>query len=691
MMRRVVQRTVLHDGTPLSFETGRLGKLADGCVVARCGNTVVVASAVADNGWRAVQNGVDPEADANLAFVPLTVDYRQKWSSVSRIPRTFDRNDGPNNVFVLHSRSIDRCLRPKFPKHFFQPTQVIVSVYSSDGQVSAANPVAVGVSAASCALGISDIPFSGPVAASFATLSHSKNIPFKLFCAADLDGRIVSMEGHGGEISENALAEAAAQCSSDVIPILNLQSEFREAAGKSKREGAVAFIDDAILDCARSAGLEPLSAIFANDRVASSKLERGKAVSEAQNSIETEVQGAFPDAMPSHIRAAATGCVSEAIRSKLFSTGVRVDGRRENETRLVEAETGLLPDPISGSSLFSRGDTQVLCTVTMDGTQSQRRIDKEFERGVHDDELDGAFVLNYEFPPYSVNEVGRLMRFNRRQSGHSALAEGALRAAVSGAIDRINESNAKVAHFPYTIRSSAETTGSEGSSSMATVCGASLSLAEAGVPLRRHVAGISIGKMGDQLLTDILGLEDFFGDMDFKVAGTVEGVTAVQLDVKSGGLAADSLTSALDRAKTSREGILETMESAQTSFSKDRKLKVEKKMALVKLQSNESPGLFIGRGREGVVKAEQATGCEFSIADISDAEKGVLVTASDQDTLRRGIDYVAKVFKDEKEFQARKQARSRSSSPQRDRGGKRRHHSKRSDGKNRKPRTREQK
>ena len=405
MKQKHLIKSVLASGLELSLETGKIASLTDGAVVARCGRTVVIATAVADTGWRDIAKGGDPEASANLAFVPLTVDYRQKYASSGKLPRTFDRNDGPQNSFMLHSRSIDRCLRPRFPQYSFQPTQVVVTVYSVDPDCTDANPVALGVTAASAALGVSDINFDAPIAAPMSTIEAIDESSFRIFCCVDENEKVIALEGSGGELPEEALVEAARRASRDALPFIDVQAQLIDAAGKHKRESGVAHIDAGIIDFARAAGRDALQGVFSDPRVASDKLERGKAVGRVQKDVEVALSSAYPDAPASHMRAAATESVRCAVRARVAGGG-RVDGRAFDEVRPILAETGILPIP---SSLFSRGETQVLATCTLDEPGSVRRVDSEIERGVHADGLNGQFVLNYEFPSFVNNEVGRLM------------------------------------------------------------------------------------------------------------------------------------------------------------------------------------------------------------------------------------------------------------------------------------------
>ena len=500
---------------------------------------------------------------------------------------------------MLHSRSIDRCLRPRFPQYSFQPTQVVVTVYSVDPDCTDANPVALGVTAASAALGVSDINFDAPIAATMSTIEAIDASSFRIFCCVDENEKVIALEGSGGELPEEALVEAARRASRDALPFIDVQAQLIDAAGKHKRESGVAHIDAGIIDFARAAGRDALQGVFSDPRVASDKLERGKAVGRVQKDVEVALSSAYPDAPASHMRAAATESVRCAVRARVAGGG-RVDGRAFDEVRPILAETGILPIP---SSLFSRGETQVLATCTLDEPGSARRVDSEIERGVHADGLNGQFVLNYEFPSFVNNEVGRLMRFNRRQSGHAALAENALRSSVAAVISQGDSETLSM--FPYSVRCTADTMSSEGSSSMASVCAASLSLADAGVN-ERHVAGISVGRIADVMLTDLLGLEDFLGDFDFKVAGTSRGITAAQLDVKSDGLAIDEVQEALQKAKRAKGGILCAMEEACWPPGNNHgELKTNVQLASVKLRGEESPGIFIGRGGEAFPKQER--------------------------------------------------------------------------------------
>lgn len=546
----------------LVLETGKVAMLANSSVMGSYGETVVLTTVVADRG-----------APDVTGFLPLTVDYRVKAHASGKIPRSRDRRDGAaTDSEVLTSRAIDRVLRPLFPSSYVYNTQIVSTLHASDG---VSDPVTAAINSASAALMLSDIPWNGPAGCvrvgrvngefvlgpDVSDLSAAGSLDL-LYAATET--RTLMVELNGNEISEKDTLEAMRFAHKVIRALLRAQRGLVESAGKEIKMSEEATED--MLAKAHEVCYDKAYAAFTNSDL--SKEARGRAegalIGTGSNLLAQEYS-----TVPEWLRATAIDKVMRtAMRDAVLATGVRCDGRGVKDIRPLSAEVDMLPI-VHGSSVFTRGQTQALCTVTLGpnltaGTARYIGSTKLQER--QEREAMGPSVhLHYDFPPYCVNEIGRIAGVNRRMVGHGNLAEKAILAVMP---------NKKV--FPYMTRITTEVTMSNGSSSMASACGASLALMDAGVPIRAPVAGISVGmvsrpgadsgpgssSVGEYaLLTDILGTEDHFGDMDFKVAGTKKGITAIQLDVKlEGGVPLEILEEAVYRAKEGRERILEVMD-----------------------------------------------------------------------------------------------------------------------------------
>jgi polyribonucleotide nucleotidyltransferase len=535
-----VREGVNFGGKELTIETGRMAKQADGAVVVRYGDTMVLVTAVAAG---SVRPGVD--------FMPLTVDYLEKTSAAGRIPGGYFKREGRmTEVEVLTSRLIDRPSRPLFPKGWRFDTQVIAMVVSTDRENCSDVLAMVG---ASCALHISDVPWAGPYAGvrvaridgQFVvnpTFSQRATAELDLVVAANRDA-IVMVEGSCAEVSEDVIVDALMFAHQASQPLLDLQEKLRAAVGKPKREFTPPQKDPAIVSRVAQLANEKIGAAMA----IRDKHERYGALDAAGAQTVEALLPEFPE-RGGEIKEAYESAKKKHLRELVLDTQRRIDGRGTADIRAITCEVGVLPRP-HGSSLFTRGETQALVTVTLGTSQDTQHIE-----GITGD-IEKRFLLHYNFPPFSTGETKPLRGASRRETGHGHLAERALAGILPAEKD-----------FPYVIRIVSEILESNGSSSMASVCGGTLSLMDAGIPIKTPVAGIAMGliKEGDRIavLSDILGDEDHLGDMDFKICGTQAGVTAVQMDIKIQGLTREILDSALRQAKEGRFHILGKMAEA---------------------------------------------------------------------------------------------------------------------------------
>jgi polyribonucleotide nucleotidyltransferase len=551
----------------LSFEAGKLAQLADGAVVARIGDTTVLVTATAS---RSVREGVD--------FFPLTVDVEERAYAAGKIPGAFFRREGKaSDQAVLICRLTDRPLRPSFPKGFRNETQVVATVFSADQE----NPHDVLViNAASAALMISPIPFDGPIGAvrvafteegtwiPHPTYQEGDASTFELVVAGrcltdarDADVAIMMVEAGGTEGSFDKFAAGAPYVTEDVLAqgleasktwireSVNLQRDLI-ASFEQMRGEVEKFTFDAKNDYGDDvyARVEAIGKdLLATANAVAGKADRAKAVDETTTRITEQLAVEFPDRL-SEIKPAIRSLTKKVVRARIVSDGIRIDGRTTDEIRPLTAEVDLFPY-VHGSAMFQRGETQVVNVATLGMPRMNQLIDSITP------DTTKRYLHHYNFPPYSTGETGRVGAPKRREIGHGMLAERALVPVLPSA-----------AEFPYTLRLVSDVMASNGSTSMASVCGSTLSLMAAGVPIKAPVAGIAMGLVYDDgryvTLTDILGAEDAFGDMDFKVAGTEETVTALQLDTKIDGLPAEVLAQALGQAKTARLKILKVITAA---------------------------------------------------------------------------------------------------------------------------------
>jgi len=534
-------------GRTLTIETGRIAKQAHGAVTVRYGETVVLVTAV-----------TAPPRFEDIDFFPLSVEYREKHSAAGKFPGGFIKREGrPSTKETLTARMIDRPIRPLFPDGYFQEVQIFASVLSADRENDPDIPAMIGASAA---LSISKIPFMGPMGACRLGRVNGEfvlNPTHTQMEQSDINvlvgGRkeaINMLEVGAKELSEEVIAEAIGKAHEGARQMVSLIEELQQQVSVEK-EAPVVEIDEEIYREVKTLIGDRLREV----KSIPGKIERNNATKELFEEVFTKYCGSdeqpLPeDATPLNRRMAKRildKVEGEVVRRMILDEHKRPDGRGESDIRSISCEVALLPRT-HGSALFTRGETQSVVSVTLGTIRDAQIID-----GLRD-EYSQNFTLHYNFPPFSVGEVKPIRGPGRREIGHGALAEKAL-SYVRPPEDE----------FAYTVRIVSDITESNGSSSMASVCGGSLALMDAGVPILRPVAGISVGMVSDEngdrvLLTDIMGEEDHFGDMDFKVAGTTEGVTAIQLDIKASGLAHDVMVEALQRAKTARLDILASME-----------------------------------------------------------------------------------------------------------------------------------
>ncbi len=524
-------------GKEMTFETGRLAKQASGSVLVQTGDTVVLVTSVAEKQGR---EGID--------FFPLTVDYLEMTYAAGKIPGGFFKREGrPTEKEILTSRFIDRPIRPLFPEGFVSETQIIATVLSSDGEHE---PDMMAINGASAALHISEIPFNGPIGAvrigrvegSFiinpAPLEDSYS-DLNLIVVGSRQG-IVMVEGGADRVPEQVVVDAIYRAYEEVLNIVEAQEKLREVAGKPKRAVTPKFRDDDLFNKIKADWGDKIDSAL----TISAKLERRAKL----NEIYSEALESLGDEFKSRrqeILSYFEEIERHFIRSMILDKNVRIGGRGFKDVRDISCEVGVLPRT-HGSALFTRGETQALVVVTL-GTSSDEQKVEALEGSSYK-----SFMLHYKFPPFSVGEVKFLRGPSRREVGHGALAERSIAYLLPNDDD-----------FPYTIRVVSEILESNGSSSMASVCGASLSLMDAGVRLTEPVAGIAMGLLKGEdrtaILSDIIGDEDHHGDMDFKVTGTRQGVTALQMDIKIEGITREVLAEALFQAKQGREHILDEM------------------------------------------------------------------------------------------------------------------------------------
>ena len=547
----MLQKVTMNVGqNTIEIETGKMAKQADGSVIVRCGNNIVMVTVVSS------------KRPSTMDFFPLTVEYAEKFYASGKIPGGFFKREGrPTANATLTARLIDRPIRPCFPEGYRFDTQVVATVLSYDGQFPVETLASIGASAA---IHISDIPFNGPTAAVQVGRKNGEwianpspeelsELELDMVIAGTRNG-LLMVEGEAQLVDEATVLSALKFAHEQMMPIFNAQDELREKTGnKSKRDFTPFEVDESFRKTVEDFAKPKIAEAIGIDE----KMARYARYSEVKKeTIAALVEGQFTDKDEIALREKEAGIVIEDLkydisRSNILDRGNRIGGRDLTTVRNIDCEVGLLPRA-HGSGLFTRGETQVLGAVTLGTGDDEQRIDdlgSSYKK---------QFMLHYNFPPYSVGETGRMGGQSRREIGHGNLAERALKAVIPD-----HEK------FPYTIRVVGEVLESNGSSSMGTVCSGIMALLDAGVPIKGNVAGIAMGLITDgtqtAVLSDILGDEDHLGDMDFKVAGTREGISAVQMDIKIDSITFDIMEKALNQAKEGRLHILGEMEKTISS------------------------------------------------------------------------------------------------------------------------------
>jgi polyribonucleotide nucleotidyltransferase len=579
-------------GRPLLIESGKMAKQAAGSVMVRFGDTMVLAAVT-----------VSPNV-STLPFFPLTVEYKEKTYAAGKIPGGFIKREGrPSDKEILACRIIDRSIRPLFPEGFKNEVQVFITVVSADQENDAD---VVGAFAAAAALSVSTIPWNGPLATvrvgrmegnwilnpTFQQLEFS-NIDLTVSGTAD---HIVMVEGGSLEVSESDILDGLKVAHKGIKELLGHTRDLVKAAGRPKIEWVKAAVDELLTRRVRDLAEKDMTkAINARDKAA-----RAAGLAGVKRDVVAKLALEYPE-RAKEIVAEIEDIEYRVMRAQVIDKGERVDGRDGNTVRPISIETGLLPRA-HGSALFTRGQTQALVAVTLGTSDDEQRIDSIDVPG----ETTKSFMLHYNFPPYCTGEVKMIRGTSRREIGHGALAERALQPLLPD-----------FAGFPYTLRIVSEILESNGSSSMATVCGGSLALMDAGVPVKAACAGVAMGliKEGEKvaILTDILGSEDHLGDMDFKVAGTEQGITSIQMDIKTEGLDLKILEEALARARAGRLHILGEMKQALAAARPDLSPHAPR---IITIQIKpDKIGDIIGPKGKTIRGIQDATGAKISVED----------------------------------------------------------------------------
>ncbi len=585
--------------TQITIETGKIAKLADGSVIVSCGETIVLTSAVSATSTKEGQD-----------WFPLTVDYREKAAAVGKFPGGYFKREGrPSEKETLTSRMTDRPLRPLFPAGYLYDTQVISILLSADGEN---DPDILAINGASAALCVSDIPFAGPIGAVrigrvngqfVANPTHLEREQSDLdLVYVGTENDIIMIEGAAQELPEEEFIKSLEFAHSHAREMIRIQKELAAQVGKPKREMPLMEVNPEILAIAdRVAGDRIEAALYTEGKVA-----RSKAVGGLRDEVKAAVLEKFPEAEKFAINQAFDYVQKKSFRSNILDKQKRVDGRGYDDLRQITCEVGVLPRA-HGSAIFQRGETQAMALATLAPIEEAQMIDA-YGGG----ENSKRFLLHYNFPPFSVGETGRFGGASRREIGHGALAERSVEPVMPSQED-----------FRYAIRVVSEVMESNGSTSMASVCSGMLALMDAGVPIKTPVAGISVGLVTENdeqgnlkrynLLTDIIGSEDHFGDMDFKLCGTKEGVTGFQLDLKLPGVSHKILGEAIHRAKEARIKILAIMAEALAQ-PREHLSKYAPRIETLKINP-EKIGALIGPGGKTIKGIVAETGAEINIED----------------------------------------------------------------------------
>lgn len=599
-------------GKILKIETGKLAKQANGAVTVQYGDTVVLVTAVAGD----LRKDID--------FFPLSVEYREKAFAAGKIPGGFLKREGkPSDKEVLSARLIDRPIRPLFPDNYYNDTQVAAFVYSFDNEN---DPDVLGAVAASAALAISDIPFLEPIGEVrvgringeyIVNPTHQQLEESDLeLVVAGTESSIMMVEGEAKEVNEQVLLDALKFAHEEIKKLVKAQNELRELCGKPKIVVPEKVVDQNLLNDVNALALEKFKAIVSSVLAKEERSAKNK-------ELDAEVLAALAEKYPEQekaIKEILHDMEKHLMRKRILEEGLRLDGRNTTQIRPITAELGILPRP-HGSALFTRGETQSLTALTLGTKQDEQIIDGLLT------EYKKRFILHYNFPPFSVGEVGRFSGVGRREVGHGNLAERSLKNIVPGE-----------EKFPYMIRLNSDILESNGSSSMATVCASSLALMDGGVPIKCAIAGIAMGlvKESEQfaILSDILGNEDHLGDMDFKVAGSENGITGFQMDIKIQGISFEIMEKALSQAKEGRLHILKIMNEALSAPRES--ISIYAPTLLSTKISTDKIGALIGPGGKVVQKIQK----DFSV-EISIEEDGtVSIAGQDRHKAKEAKEYI---------------------------------------------------
>ncbi len=595
-------------GRVLKIETGQLARQANGAVLVQYGDTVVLTTVCASS-----------DTTDKLDFVPLTVDYEEKLYAVGKIPGSFFRREGrPGTDAILTCRFIDRGLRPLLSKNFNHETQVIATVLSADMENDPAICATIGASAA---LGISDIPFAGPISVVHVGYIDGEfvlnpTLPQIEKCLLDIavvstEQSVVMVEADAKEVSEELVLKAIELGHNTNQEIINLQKKFQEVYGKNKIPLEVQELAPELCDS--------VCALFDTKFEAALTQAKKSERSQSLKMIATELQHDLSDKFPeSQISLAFQTQLKKEVRAWILKHQQHVDGRQANEIRPISCQVGILPRT-HGSALFERGETQVLTITTLGSSRQEQSLDG---LGIKNTK---RFMHHYNFTPFSTGEVKRTGSTGRREIGHGALGERAIKPILPSEDD-----------FPYTIRLVSEVLGSNGSTSMASTCASILSLMDAGVPIKTHVAGIAMGLITGEgkehiILTDIEGFEDAYGDMDFKVTGTTQGITALQLDIKLKGMDLDILSEALDKARQARLEILDKMSKA-ISTSRPELSPYAPKMSKITIDPSKI-GLVIGPGGKTIRLITDETGSSIEVKN----DGSIIIGSQNEESARKAI------------------------------------------------------
>lgn len=605
--------TIQYGAQKLILETGKIAKQADGAVIVTYGGTVVLVTACVSN-----------EPTEGSDFLPLSVDYREKTYAAGRIPGGFFKREGrPSESEILTARLIDRPIRPLFPKGFFNEIQVMGLVLSSDAEY---DPDVLAVIGASSALTISQIPFQGPIGAARVIRINNEfvvNPTYKQRQEADLELVIVGtrdgitmIEGNTSQVSEEAVVAAIDFGFKELKAVIDLQENFAKKCGKKKIHFEPILLAESVVRKVKDLSLSKIKEIFQ----VSSKEQREELELSLKKELASQLVNEEHDITKQQISAAFEEIAQQEVRANILERDRRVDGRSFEDIRAISCEVGCLPRT-HGSGLFTRGQTQSLAVTTL-GTRSDEQMIEALEGETYK-----SFMLHYSFPPFSVGEIKPIRGPGRREIGHGALAEKALSVVMP-----------PKEKFPYTVRVVSEILESNGSSSMATVCAATLALMDAGVPIVNPVAGVALGlvKEGNRyvILTDLNGLEDHYGDMDFKVAGTKDGITAIQLDLKIASVDIELLTKALTQSKKARLFILEKMHEV-IAVSRSQLSSFAPRITTLKIRQ-EKIGELIGPGGKTIRKIIDQTGATIDIDD----DGTVLVASTEAESSNKAIEMI---------------------------------------------------